>query len=256
LRTLGVPARYATGFLPGEYNDLAQDYIVRASDAHSWVEVYFPGYGWITFDPTPPGSGHSNGMFARLGMYWDWFQFNWNEWVINYDFSHQLTLGRNIHQSSRAWSDRISQYYQAKRRTVLDFMKLWQARLSSSPYSLPGALVFLLILLIYFRGRAMGGFVAVRWKLRAQREGKLPAELAAFEYRQMLHLLERRGWRKPASLTPLEFAASIPAPEFAIPVTELTEIYQSARFGTHPADARRVTWLLNTLKQLRIKRSR
>src|SRR5206468_633256 len=34
------------GFLPGEYNDLAGDYIVRASDAHSWVEVYFPGDGW------------------------------------------------------------------------------------------------------------------------------------------------------------------------------------------------------------------
>lgn len=256
LRTLGIPARYATGFLPGEYNDLAQDYIVRASDAHSWVEVYFPGYGWITFDPTPPGNDHPSGLFARLGMYWDWFQFNWNEWVINYDFSHQLTLGRNIHQSSRAWSDRISRYYQAKRQATLDFMKSWQARLSNSPYSLPGALVFLVVLLIYFRGRAMGGFVAVRWKLRAQREGKLQAELAAFEYRQMLHLLERRGWRKPASLTPLEFAASIPAPEFAGPVAELTEIYQSARFGAHPADARRVTWLLNTIKQLRIRRNR
>ncbi|HEV2288830.1 MAG TPA: DUF3488 and transglutaminase-like domain-containing protein [Candidatus Acidoferrales bacterium] len=253
LRTLGIPARYATGFLPGEYNDLAQDYIIRASDAHSWVEVYFPGYGWITFDPTPPGSGNGNGMFARLGMYWDWFQFNWNEWVINYDFSHQLTLGRNIHQSSRAWSDRISQYYRAKRRAILDFLKLWQARLSNSPYSLPGALVFLVILLIYFRGRAMGGFVAIRWKLRAQREGKLPAELAAFEYRQMLHLLERRGWRKAASLTPLEFAASIPAPEFAGPVAELTEIYQSARFGEHPADAKRVSFLLAALKSLRRK---
>lgn len=256
LRTLGIPARYATGFLPGEYNDLAQDYIVRASDAHSWVEVYFPGYGWITFDPTPPGDGKHGGLFARLGMYWDWFQFDWNEWVINYDFSHQLTLGRDIHQSSRAWSARASQYYQAKRRAALDFLKLWQARLSNSPYSLPGALVFLIVLLIYFRGRAMGGFVAIRWKLRAQREGKLPSELAAFEYRQMLHLLKRRGWRKPAAQTALEFAASIPAPEFAMPVAELTEIYQSARFGAHPADARRVTSLLAVIKQLRFSRTR
>ena len=52
LRSLGIPARYATGFLPGELNDLAGDYIVRASDAHAWVEVYFPGYDWIT--STPP----------------------------------------------------------------------------------------------------------------------------------------------------------------------------------------------------------
>ena len=57
LRTLGIPTREVNGFLPGEYNDLGGDYIVRASDAHSWVEVYFPGNGWMTFDPTPPAAG-------------------------------------------------------------------------------------------------------------------------------------------------------------------------------------------------------
>ena len=254
LRTLGIPARYATGFLAGEYNDLAHDYIVRASDAHSWVEAYFPGYGWITFDPTPPGDDKHNGAFARLGMYWDWFQFSWNEWIINYDFAHQLSLARNIHESSRAWSDRASQYYQTKRRETIDRLKLWQARLSNSPYSLPVALVFLLLMLLYFRGRAMGGFVAIRWSLRAHREGKLPPDLAAFEYRQMLRLLERRGWRKSAAQTPLEFAASIRVPEFAGPVAEITEMYQSSRFGAHPADARRVISLLAVLKQLRLSR--
>src|SRR5215211_3693335 len=52
-RSLGIPARVATGYTPGEYNPFTGYYDVRASDAHAWVEVYFPGYGWSTFDPTP-----------------------------------------------------------------------------------------------------------------------------------------------------------------------------------------------------------
>jgi hypothetical protein len=52
-RSLGIPARMATGYAPGEYNPFTGYYDVRASDAHAWVEVYFPGYGWSTFDPTP-----------------------------------------------------------------------------------------------------------------------------------------------------------------------------------------------------------
>ncbi len=52
-RSLGIPARIATGYTSGEYNPFTGLYEVKASDAHAWVEVYFPGYGWSTFDPTP-----------------------------------------------------------------------------------------------------------------------------------------------------------------------------------------------------------
>ena len=56
LRMGGVPARVASGFSPGTYNSERKDYVVRDTDAHSWVEAYFPPYGWVTFDPTPPAS--------------------------------------------------------------------------------------------------------------------------------------------------------------------------------------------------------
>jgi hypothetical protein len=49
----GVPARVAAGFTPGTFDAERGEYIVRDLDAHSWVEVYFPGAGWVTFDPTP-----------------------------------------------------------------------------------------------------------------------------------------------------------------------------------------------------------
>jgi protein-glutamine gamma-glutamyltransferase len=53
LRMGGVPARVAAGFSPGSLDSQRDQYVVRDIDAHSWVEAYFPHYGWITFDPTP-----------------------------------------------------------------------------------------------------------------------------------------------------------------------------------------------------------
>ncbi len=101
LRSIGIPSRYVGGFLPGEFNDVGGDYIVRESDAHTWVEVYFPSYGWITFDPTPPGNGPNTGLFSRLGLDWDWFQFAWSEWIVNYDFTHQISLAENLQKSTQ-----------------------------------------------------------------------------------------------------------------------------------------------------------
>jgi transglutaminase-like putative cysteine protease len=56
LRMVGIPARVVGGFAPGSYNRDSGEYRVRDLDAHSWVEVYFNGIGWVTFDPTPAAS--------------------------------------------------------------------------------------------------------------------------------------------------------------------------------------------------------
>jgi transglutaminase-like putative cysteine protease len=52
LRSLGIPAREAVGYVPGPYNPITDLYQVQADDAHAWVQVWFPGYGWQSFDPT------------------------------------------------------------------------------------------------------------------------------------------------------------------------------------------------------------
>ena len=56
LRMSGIPARVAAGFSPGSYNKDTREYRVRDLDAHSWVEVWFTGIGWVPFDPTPERS--------------------------------------------------------------------------------------------------------------------------------------------------------------------------------------------------------
>jgi len=53
LRAVGVPARYAAGFAMGQYDERRGAYAVTQRDSHAWVEVYFPGCGWIEFEPTP-----------------------------------------------------------------------------------------------------------------------------------------------------------------------------------------------------------
>jgi protein-glutamine gamma-glutamyltransferase len=53
LRMGGVPARVATGFSPGGFSRRQGEWVVRDRDAHSWVEAWFDGIGWVTFDPTP-----------------------------------------------------------------------------------------------------------------------------------------------------------------------------------------------------------
>src|SRR5271156_6675088 len=119
LRDVGIPARYVGGFLPGEYNDVGGDWIVRASDAHTWVEVFFPGYGWITFDPTPAGDGHRTGILDRLNMYWDGFQFAWGEWIVNYDFAHQVSLASTAQRTGRDWVGGVRKYFRDKQRQAI-----------------------------------------------------------------------------------------------------------------------------------------
>jgi transglutaminase-like putative cysteine protease len=65
LRLLGIPARVAAGFLPGSYHgDFWQ---VTDHEAHTWVEVWFRGYGWLPFDPTP-GRGHLGGSYSSTSL--------------------------------------------------------------------------------------------------------------------------------------------------------------------------------------------
>jgi transglutaminase-like putative cysteine protease len=59
LRMNGIPARVATGFAPGQRAS-DSEFTVRDLDAHSWVEIYFSGIGWVPFDPTPPGAPTSS----------------------------------------------------------------------------------------------------------------------------------------------------------------------------------------------------
>ena len=79
LRTLKIPVRVVNGFRSDEFNDVTGTYIIRAKNAHSWVEAYFPDYGWVTFDPTPGGQIATPQGWDRAMLYLDAAQSFWRE---------------------------------------------------------------------------------------------------------------------------------------------------------------------------------
>jgi transglutaminase-like putative cysteine protease len=265
MRSLGVPARYVNGFLSGEYNDVGGDYIVRASDAHSWVEVFFPRYDWITFDPTPPSGEVGGGVLSQLGLYWDWFQLQWSEWVVNYDFVHQFTLAQGVQRVSRRWTSDARQTFARERSAAAARVRKWATAAASTPAWVPIllALISVAILLICnrrLREQLLFGWKIWAWKMGVSKIGLGPetsaAQNASLFYQRMLRQLERAGWRKSPCQTPLEFAASLSAREFAAPVAQLTNICMAARFGGRNVEFSRLAGVLDELKLSLRRRSR
>ena len=65
----GIPARVAVGYAPGTWDSKEECFVVRDRDAHAWVEVFFPGYGWIPFDPTAGVQVEGQGIFSLRRLY-------------------------------------------------------------------------------------------------------------------------------------------------------------------------------------------
>jgi protein-glutamine gamma-glutamyltransferase len=247
LRTLGIPSREVNGFLPGEYNDMAGDYIVRGSDAHSWVEVYFPEAGWVTFDPTP-AAGQNFSLMSRLSQYIDWLELSWAEWVINYDFGHQVQMAQMVQRSSRNWTDSARNSYLHLEWQVRKWLQSWQKKYAASGALLPIILISLLVALRYDFVQAVFRRFYLRWHLRRGLAARVNPQLASRLYSELLDLLERRGFVHRDSETALEFASSVEAATLAPAVQEFTRIYGDARFGGAACDALRMHDLLEQVR--------
>jgi hypothetical protein len=247
LRTLGIPAREVNGFLQGEYNDLAGDYIVRASDAHSWVEVYFPGSDWVTFDPTPAGTGQA-GFLSQFTKYIDWIQLSWNEWVINYDFSHQMQMAQNVQRTSRDWTQSWRNWFEHAQIHNRQRLKSLQLRHGTLGLLLPLLLIALLMMLRYQLLGKLIRRLRLYWHLHTPKSLRANPMLATRLYAELLRLLERRGFARRPAETPLEFASQVQTPALAPAVREFTSIYAVARYGGAPCDTLRLRHLLEQIR--------
>ena len=239
LRTLGIPSRVVNGFRTGEFNDLTSQYLVRASNAHSWVEAYFPGYGWISFDPTPAAPAQLHTGWSRSMLYLDAMASFWREWVINYDAGHQYNLGREATRNGLEWLQRARNWARQHHEALLTAARRTSRNISESPgrWGLAGAAITLLVIL---GANAKQMWRGLRDRRVAARPEKSPRLAATIWYERMTRMLARKGWTKSPAQTPAEFLVSIQNEAVREPVSKFTEHYESARFGGSAEDAQRL----------------
>lgn len=95
LRNAGIHARNVNGFLGGQWSEFGNYLVVTQNEAHSWVEVWFPGFGWVEFDSTPAGTDTGEvftSWFWPGRILFDGIQHRWNKWVLDYDADDQVGI--------------------------------------------------------------------------------------------------------------------------------------------------------------------
>jgi hypothetical protein len=250
LRTLGIPARVVNGFSGGEFNDITSQYVIRGSDAHSWVEAYIPGEGWMEFDPTPAGSGQAHTQWSRLMLYMDAMSSFWREWIVNYDLAHQLRLTQDANRGSREIVGHAQSWGRKQYDKMLEWARRTQDRVGASgmKWGLRSLVLALLVLLAVSGPRLLAMFR--RFSL-ARQPRKSPQMAASIWYERMLRQAARRGWKKIPAQTPEEFVGAISDEELKGRVAGFTETYESARFGKSAEDADRLPELYEEIKSSR-----
>jgi transglutaminase-like putative cysteine protease len=243
LRTAGIPARIVTGFLGGEYNPITDLWVVRASDAHTWVEAWIPGLGWSTFDPTPSAPASRSFAFLNtIGLYLDAAQTFWQNWVLGYGVNRQGTLADRMEQGARGmgirWYDALA--------AVQSAWRSWTAALTKR-VAVWLAAALGLALWIWLAAPPLLRLLRLRRRVERVRRGQAHVGDAAILYQRMLDVLKRQGFSKPAWFTPIEFAESLPRGAMYAAVAEFTSAYNLLRFGGRADAAPRLSLLLDEL---------
>jgi hypothetical protein len=164
LRMSGIPARVAAGFSPGSFNKDTREFRVRDLDAHSWVEVWFTGIGWVPFDPTParsPAQSQSSALATSAAAG---------------DAGEASELRRGVAASERGTDT--------------------GGRLGGDD---GGGWLLPVLLLLLVAPLALAAVIGVRRIRRLRTLG--PSDVAEAQLSELRRALERLGWDLPASTT-------------------------------------------------------
>jgi hypothetical protein len=193
---------------------------VRQSDAHSWVEAYFPGTNsWVTFDPTPSAgrtSRERSGLAGYLSKYSEALELMWFQYVVGYDKQEQRSLVTSV------------------RRELFDWRQWSANKLEQARTLMPRLVTPVLIGFLSLSAVLMTVFVTRRVRQLGWRRGvkiwqtENEKETSRVEfYQRLIDLLGKQGFLRESSQTPLEFATAVGMNE----ARAITNAYNRVRFG-------------------------
>ncbi len=219
LRSSGIHARLVTGFLEGEWNELGSYFIVRQQDAHSWVEAYIEGAGWVRFDPTPsaPAPQYSPSV---IHMYLDLLRLKWNRHIIQFSLSDQRKMALTAERKAAGILEELKKAFRTKQAPQIG---------KAAPVVAALAAVILGAWLLRRRGLK-----------RARRAGK-------GYYFDMLKTLSAKGFVRRPGETPLEFAERVGDRR----VFDVTEAFHKERYGHMKAQGAELEKIRKTLRELK-----
>jgi hypothetical protein len=224
LRMLGIPARVAAGFTSGTFED--GGWTVTDHNAHAWVEVWFPGYGWLAFDPTP-GRGTLAASYSASSA-------GFNAGDAADGFVTGTTGG-----ARGGGADQLRLLEQRER--LAEQQAARQADEGSH------RTVWLLVLLVLAAAAAIGTVKLVRRRLRYLTRD--PRRLASATRQELVDFLADQGIAVGAAATPAELQQLVRA-EFGMDAQPFAQALAAARFGPTGASAAAATSARRELRSL------
>ncbi|MBX3385425.1 MAG: DUF3488 domain-containing protein [Phycisphaeraceae bacterium] len=232
LQSMGVPARLVTGYVAGEFNTLTNEYLVRESNAHAWVEVYVGDGRWATYDATPVGVVErlhqpTWSLASQLRQWYDLLEFNWSASVVGFDrFKQEGIFGGMIDTSGIAKDafrrlNELGEWLTSALRLDRERLRVPPIVLSIASLTLICALAAFLLWSMARRRLALG---------RVRRE-PVPPELRFIVEAE--RLLAKAGEVRPDHRTPLTHAGVVARldDEASARYADLVRLFYKARFG-------------------------
>lgn len=235
-RSLGIPTRVVNGFLAGQYNDISGEYVIRGRDAHSWVEAWFPlgDHGiWVPFDGTASAPEELAGGWNRAMLYLDALSSTWQEWVINYDWMHQLRIAHQVQTHVEQHALQARRYFDDVPNQLQDRLLAW-VRAIPARRGLGMPLLFLLASLLLAVALWRSGRLSWLWMLGRRDPAALRAwhvQRASRSWQRLQRCLRRAGYLRRPAETPEEFAARLAPPGLRDALLAYLHHYERLRFG-------------------------